>query len=204
MSRNTSVIGIYPDRTTVSDAINVLHKAGYRPTDISVLSSDNQGSKDFAHEKHTKAPQGAATGARGGRGGWRRIGLVGFHSSCGHREFRAACRGWTDVGGFGWRRRRRGAGLDRGMAGGPAAHRICRQALRGQNQARRHSPLRSLRQPGVARPGEENSKRHWRPEYLLGLGGCRRLRNNGSSRRRECRRSSRLVAKRPPNRRLNA
>jgi hypothetical protein len=63
MSRNTSVIGVYPDRTTVSDAINVLHKAGYRATDLSVLSSDNQGSKDFAHEKHTKAPQGAATGA---------------------------------------------------------------------------------------------------------------------------------------------
>src|SRR5258705_11259474 len=63
MSRNTSVIGIYPDRTTASDAINVLHKAGYRATDISVLSSDNQGSKDFGHEKHTKAPQGAAVGA---------------------------------------------------------------------------------------------------------------------------------------------
>jgi hypothetical protein len=63
MARNTSVIGIYPDRTTVSDAINVLHRAGYRATDISVLSSDNQGSKDFAHEKHTKAPAGAATGA---------------------------------------------------------------------------------------------------------------------------------------------
>src|ERR1044071_4970624 len=63
MTRNTSVIGIYPDRTTVSDAINVLHKAGYRATDISVLSSDNQGSKDFAHEKRTKALEGAATGA---------------------------------------------------------------------------------------------------------------------------------------------
>ena len=63
MAKNTSVIGIYPDRTTVSDAIDVLHKAGYRPTDISVLSSDNQGSKDFGHEKHTKAPEGAATGA---------------------------------------------------------------------------------------------------------------------------------------------
>jgi hypothetical protein len=63
MTRNTSVIGIYPDRTTVSDAINVLHKAGYRATDISVLSSDNQGSKDFAHEKRTKALDGAATGA---------------------------------------------------------------------------------------------------------------------------------------------
>ncbi len=63
MPRNTSVMGIYSDRTTVSDAINVLHNAGYRATDISVLSSDNQGSKDFAHEKHTKAPEGAATGA---------------------------------------------------------------------------------------------------------------------------------------------
>lgn len=63
MAKNTSVIGIYTDRTTVSDAIDVLHKAGYRATDISVLSSNNQGSKDFGHEKHTKASQGAATGA---------------------------------------------------------------------------------------------------------------------------------------------
>jgi len=63
MARNTSVIGIYEDRTTVSDALDVLHRAGYRATDISVMSSDNQGSKDFAHEKHTKAPKGAATGA---------------------------------------------------------------------------------------------------------------------------------------------
>jgi hypothetical protein len=63
MAKNTSVMGIYPDRTTVSDAVNVLQKAGYRATDISVLSSDNPGSKDFGHEKHNKALQGAATGA---------------------------------------------------------------------------------------------------------------------------------------------
>jgi hypothetical protein len=63
MAKNTSVIGIYPDRTTVADAINVLNKAGYRATDISVLSSDNQGSKDFALEKHTRASAGAAAGA---------------------------------------------------------------------------------------------------------------------------------------------
>jgi hypothetical protein len=63
MARNTSVIGIYQDRTTVSVAIDVLHKAGYRQTDISVLSSDNQGSKDFAHEKQNKALTGAAVGA---------------------------------------------------------------------------------------------------------------------------------------------
>jgi len=66
MARNTSVLGIYPDRTTVSDAINVLHKTGYRETDISVLSSDNQGSKDFAHDPHTRALEGAAVGAGAG------------------------------------------------------------------------------------------------------------------------------------------
>jgi len=66
MARNTSVIGIYPDRTTVSDAVNVLHKAGYRATDISVLSSDNQGSKDFALAKRSKALEGAAAGAAAG------------------------------------------------------------------------------------------------------------------------------------------
>jgi hypothetical protein len=66
MAWNTSVMGIYPDRTTVSDAVNVLNKAGYRATDISVLSSDNQGTKDFGHEKHTKASHGAAIGAVAG------------------------------------------------------------------------------------------------------------------------------------------
>src|SRR5579872_7633146 len=66
MARNISVMGIYTDRTTVSDAINVLRKAGYRTTDISVLASDNQGSKDFAHEKRTKALKGAAIGAAAG------------------------------------------------------------------------------------------------------------------------------------------
>jgi hypothetical protein len=63
VAKNTSVIGIYEDRTTVSDVIDVLHKAGYQAADISVLSSENQGSKDFAHEKHTKAPAGAGIGA---------------------------------------------------------------------------------------------------------------------------------------------
>jgi len=63
MARNISVMGIYADRTTVSDAINVLNKTGYRATDISVLSSDNQGSKDFAIEKRSRAWQGAALGA---------------------------------------------------------------------------------------------------------------------------------------------
>jgi len=63
MPKNMSVMGIYADKATVSDAISVMQKTGYRLTDISVLSSENQGSKDFAHEKRTKALEGAATGA---------------------------------------------------------------------------------------------------------------------------------------------
>lgn len=66
MKNNISVIGIYSDRIAASDAVSVLRKAGYRELDISVLSSDNHGSKDFAHEKRTKAMDGAGMGAAGG------------------------------------------------------------------------------------------------------------------------------------------
>jgi hypothetical protein len=34
--------------------------------DISVLLPDSQGSKDFVHEKHTKAPEGTTTGVAAG------------------------------------------------------------------------------------------------------------------------------------------
>ena len=40
--------------------------AGFTENDISVLFPDKQGTKDFAHEQHTKAPEGAATGAGSG------------------------------------------------------------------------------------------------------------------------------------------
>jgi len=37
--------------------------AGFSNNDVSVLLPDRAGSRDFAHEHHTKAPEGAATGA---------------------------------------------------------------------------------------------------------------------------------------------
>jgi hypothetical protein len=43
-----------------------LRRAGFRSTDISALFPDNAGTKDFAFEKNTKAPEGAATGATSG------------------------------------------------------------------------------------------------------------------------------------------
>jgi hypothetical protein len=63
---NTAVFGIYPDRPTTENGVAVLKEAGFRNTDISVLFPENVGTKDFLHEKSTKAPEGAATGASSG------------------------------------------------------------------------------------------------------------------------------------------
>src|ERR1700690_749378 len=54
---------------TESQAIRIadqLKAAGFSENDISVLFPDKTGTRDFAHEQHTKAPEGAATGAGGG------------------------------------------------------------------------------------------------------------------------------------------
>jgi len=64
--RNISAFGIYTDQSTVSDAIDALKGAGFRSTDISVLYPENLGSKDFGHERHTKAPEGAVAGGSSG------------------------------------------------------------------------------------------------------------------------------------------
>jgi len=77
--KNTAVYGIYPTYSAVEAAVDDLKAAGFRNTDISVLMPENKGTKDFAHRKNTKAPEGAATGAGtgvvvGGSLGW----LVGI------------------------------------------------------------------------------------------------------------------------------
>src|SRR6266446_571145 len=64
--KNTAVFGIYRDQVSVSNAVDVLRAEGFRNTDISVLFPENQGTKDFSHEKSTKAPEGATTGATSG------------------------------------------------------------------------------------------------------------------------------------------
>ncbi len=73
--KNTSVFGIYQDRVTVEYAVDMLQSEGFRNTDISVLFPYNEGSKDFAAEKNTKAPEGTAAGVGtgavvGGALGW--------------------------------------------------------------------------------------------------------------------------------------
>ena len=73
--KNTAAFGIYRTQAGAEQAVDALRQAGFRNTDISALLPENQGTKDFAHEKNTKAPEGAATGAGtgalvGGTLGW--------------------------------------------------------------------------------------------------------------------------------------
>ena len=63
---NKAVFGLYSRRQQVENAVDELKAQGFRNTDVSVLFSENVGTKDFAHEKGTKAPEGVATGATSG------------------------------------------------------------------------------------------------------------------------------------------
>jgi hypothetical protein len=64
--KNTAAFGLYSNRTQVEQGIDSLLAARFRNEDISVLFPDNEGTKDFAHEKNTKAPEGAAMGGSAG------------------------------------------------------------------------------------------------------------------------------------------
>src|ERR1700737_2395460 len=73
--KNTAAFGIYRDRVAVETAVDMLRQQGFRNTDISVLFPHNEGTKDFATEKNTKAPEGTAAGVGtgavvGGTLGW--------------------------------------------------------------------------------------------------------------------------------------
>src|SRR5215475_85152 len=64
--KNTSAFGIYPNRAALEMGIQGLKDANFRHEDISVLLPENVGTKDFAHKKDTKAPEGATTGGVAG------------------------------------------------------------------------------------------------------------------------------------------
>src|SRR6266496_69988 len=64
--KNTAVFGIYRTKAGAEAGVDSLMANSFRSTDISVLVPENVGTKDFAHTKGTKAPEGAATGAGAG------------------------------------------------------------------------------------------------------------------------------------------
>lgn len=65
-AKNTAVFGIYQTRTAAEETVDALRQGGFRNTDISALLPDNVGTKDFAIEKNTKAPEATTTGAGSG------------------------------------------------------------------------------------------------------------------------------------------
>src|SRR5438477_1237609 len=74
-----SVFCLAQDENQASRIIESLRAAGFSNNDISALLPDKASTREFAHEKGTKAPEGAATGAAtggviGGVIGW----LVGI------------------------------------------------------------------------------------------------------------------------------
>jgi hypothetical protein len=70
-----SVFCIATSRQQAEQIVDQLKSANFSNSDISVLFPDKGTTHDFAHEKHTKAPEGVATGAStggviGGALGW--------------------------------------------------------------------------------------------------------------------------------------
>jgi hypothetical protein len=76
---NKSVFCIATSRSQAEQIVDRLKAANFSNNDISALFPDKETNRDFAHEKSTKAPEGAVTGAGtggllGGTLGW----LVGI------------------------------------------------------------------------------------------------------------------------------
>lgn len=65
-NKNVAVFGIYPSPLSAERAVDDLVAAGYSNADVSVLMTDAETTKDFAHEKNTKAPEGTAIGVTTG------------------------------------------------------------------------------------------------------------------------------------------
>lgn len=61
-----SVFCIAMSRAQAEQIVQDLKVAAFSNNDISVLFPDKTGTRDFAHEKGTKAPEGGAAGAGGG------------------------------------------------------------------------------------------------------------------------------------------
>jgi hypothetical protein len=66
MGKNTAVFGIYKSVGQAEQTVDRLMAAGFSSDSISVLMPDSKSSKEFAHEKNTKAPEGTTTGVATG------------------------------------------------------------------------------------------------------------------------------------------
>jgi hypothetical protein len=71
-----AVYGIANTTAQAESIVSQLQAHGFANSDISVLFPDKEGTRDFAHEKNTKAPEGATTGGLAGMGVGGALGLL--------------------------------------------------------------------------------------------------------------------------------
>ncbi len=71
-----SVICLVKDEYKASSIVSRLRELNFSGNDISVLFPDKSGTRDFAHEKNTKAPEGTAIGAGAGGAVGGALGLL--------------------------------------------------------------------------------------------------------------------------------
>jgi hypothetical protein len=64
--KNVAVFGLYASPAIAENAVDYLLERGFSNSAISVLLPDDESTRAFAHEKHTKAPEGTATGVTAG------------------------------------------------------------------------------------------------------------------------------------------
>jgi len=65
-SKNKAVFGIYDSTVQAERAVDTLLRAGFSNNDVSVLMPDDSSTREFAHKKDTKAPEGTTTGVTTG------------------------------------------------------------------------------------------------------------------------------------------
>jgi hypothetical protein len=76
MATTHSVFAIYNSRIEAEDAVDMLVQNGVPVAYVSALLQTGASSRDFAHEKHTKAPEGATAGAAAGGAVGGTLGLL--------------------------------------------------------------------------------------------------------------------------------
>lgn len=63
---NEAVVCLVNNETQAAMIVDALRGEGFSNSDISFLMPDQEGIRDMAHEKHSKAPEGTSTGAGAG------------------------------------------------------------------------------------------------------------------------------------------
>ena len=65
-AKNKAVFGIYASADQAERAVDALIEDGFLSADVSVLMPDTRSTREFAHHKDTKAPEGTAAGVTAG------------------------------------------------------------------------------------------------------------------------------------------